>query len=145
MVSSSILQQGPFFYCESLLNISGADLLSDETKIRKVKTIMACSDILLIVFEAFDNARNAFAPRDPWLFVQAIGSQKLSLILLGMLSLGPGAPRGEYYPFLTLESTILRPPLSPSNSKTSSLSVGGQGMTQTPEKVSYGKHIIKKS
>ncbi|TVY28274.1 Aromatic amino acid aminotransferase [Lachnellula hyalina] len=56
----------------------------------------------------------------------------------GMLSLGPGAPRGEYYPFLDLESSILRSsPNSSVEPKLSSLYVGAKEGEEAQSQTKY--------
>jgi len=60
----------------------------------------------------------------------------------GMLSLGPGAPRGEYYPFLDLESSILRSsPNSAVEPKLSSLYVGAKEGEEAHSQTKYGNHV----
>lgn len=59
----------------------------------------------------------------------------------GMLSLGPGAPRGEYYPFVNLASSILRSSQDFSiEPKLSSLYVGAKESGETQNQTTYGNH-----
>ncbi|TVY18629.1 Aromatic amino acid aminotransferase [Lachnellula arida] len=55
-----------------------------------------------------------------------------------MLSLGPGAPRGEYYPFVNLESSILRSSQNSSiEPKFSSLYAGAKESEETQNQTTY--------
>lgn len=60
-----------------------------------------------------------------------------------MLSLGPGAPRGEYYPFSNLQSNVFSPAhFSSTNAELINMCVETKGSGQTQSQTTYGNFLL---